>query len=137
MMIHLILLPLSLAEVTEAVFPEVVVVSALLLAVVVNPDILVIFTGEVVSLIDDVGDGSVVSCGFVDIALPSVEITDIVVAFVVCKNVFLVLVVISVVEGSVDDVAMFSVSEVEVDVEGDVDDNSVILEETITVGLVE
>ena len=136
-MIHLILLPLSLAEVTNAVFPEVVVVSALLLAVVVNPDILVIFTGEVVSLIDDVGDGSVVSCGFVDIALPSVEITDIVVAFVVCKNVFLVLVVISVVEGSVDDVAMFSVSEIEVDVEGDVDDNSVILEETVTVGLVE
>ena len=65
--------------------------------------------------------------------------TDIVVAFVVCINVFLVLVVISVVEGSVDDVdvAMFSVSVVEVGVEGDDDDNSVILEETVTVGLVE
>ena len=137
MMIHLILLPMSLAEVTHAVFPEVVVVSALLLTVVVNPDILVVFTGEVVSLIDDVGDDGVVSCGFVDIAFPSAELTDIVVAFVGCINVFLVFVVISVVEGSVDDVAMFSVSEVEVDVDGDVDDNSVILEETVTVGLVE
>ena len=63
--------------------------------------------------------------------------TDIVVAFVVCINVFLVLFVISVVEGSVDDVAMFFISEVEVDLDGDVDDNSVILEETVTVGLVE
>ena len=62
------------------------------------------------------------------------EIVD-VVAFVVCINVFLVLVVKSVVEVSVDDVdvAMFSVSEVE----GDVDDNSVILGVTVTVGLVE
>ena len=42
-------------------FPEVVVVSALLLPVVANPDILVVFTGEVVSLIDDVGDDGVVS----------------------------------------------------------------------------
>lgn len=118
-------------------FREVVVVSALLLAVDVNSDILVVCRGEVVSLKDDVGDDGVVSCGFVDIAFPSAELTDIVVAFVVCINGFLVLVVISVVEGSVDDVAMFSVSEVEVDVDGDVDDNSVILEETVTVGLVE
>ena len=122
-------------------FPEVVVASALLPAAVANPDILVVFRGEVVSLIDDVGDDGVVSCGFVDVAFPSAELTDIVVAFVVCVNVFLVLVVISVVEGSVDDVAMFSVSEVEVDVDGDVDgdvdDNSVILGETVTVGLVE